>query len=222
MPYSPTSARLKSLMSVVLIGANPGVLLHSEGRPVAFASVWSVEWSRWGRGSALMLATESGWITAGSDEHLARILLDRFTRHFPEAAEFGWDTRVHHVAGRTRVDVDAGRGMRARAPGIQVDISDVLDRRHIVEPTFRLGDATVSLSNVYLPCGEATISVDGEILTGAPMITEVDGRQSSTAYLAMAEVWVDPFGALGLPIHRPERDDDAVRGRHLRALRPPM
>ncbi len=207
-------------MSVVLIGSNPGLLLHRDDHPVAFASVWSVEWSRWGTGTAMVVATEDGWLTAGADEHFARILLDRFTRHFPESEGFEWDGRVQHVPGRPKVHIDAAKGMRASAPGITVDITDVLDRRHIVEPSFTLGTATVSLSNVYLPCAQGTITLDGEALDGAPAVGGTPERPTSSAYLAIAEVWVDSHGALGLPTARPSAD--LARRRHLRSLRPSL
>jgi len=206
-------------MSVVLIGSNPGLLLYRDEHPVAFASVWSVDWSRWGGGSVIVVATEFGWLTAADDEHFARILLDRFTRHLPEAEEFAWDSRVHHVAGTPRIELDPAKGMRATAPGIAVAISEVLDRRHFVDPAFRLGSSAVGLSNVYLPCAQGTLSLDGEVVPGEPSVAAQADPPSSTAYLALAEVWVDTTGALGLPaLPRSETD----RRRHLRSLRPSL
>jgi len=206
-------------MSVVLIGSNPGLLLYRDEHPVAFASVWSVEWSRWGGGPVIIVATESGWLTAADDEHFARILLDRFTRHLPEAEEFAWDTRVHHVAGTPRIELDPAKGMRASAPGIAVAISEVLDRRHFIDPAFRLGRSAVGLSNVYLPCAKGALTLDGEVLTGEPIVAAQADPPNSTAYLALAEVWVDTTGALGLPnLPRSEAD----RKRHLRSVRPSL
>jgi hypothetical protein len=42
-------------MSVVLTGANPGVLLRDDGDVTAFASVWQVDWSERGPGRAIVL-----------------------------------------------------------------------------------------------------------------------------------------------------------------------
>jgi hypothetical protein len=206
-------------MSVVLIGSNPGLLLYADQRPVGYASVWSVDWSRWGGGAVIIAATESGWLTAAQDEHFARILLDRFTRNLPEAAEFAWDNRVHHVAGSPRIDLDPAKGMRASAPGMLVSISEVLDRRHFTDPAFRLGSATVGLSNVYLPCAVGTLTLDGEDVPGTPVVDPQSDPPSSTAYLALAEVWVDTTGALGLP-SLPRTATE--RKRHLRSLRPSL
>ena len=137
----------------------------------------------------------------------------------PEAEEFAWDSRVHHVAGTPRIELDPAKGMRATAPGIAVAISEVLDRRHFVDPAFRLGSSAVGLSNVYLPCAQGTLSLDGEVVPGEPSVAAQADPPSSTAYLALAEVWVDTTGALGLPaLPRSETD----RRRHLRSLRPSL
>ena len=63
------------------------------------------------------------------------------------------------------------------------------------------------------------MSLDGEAVAGEPNVAAEADPPSSTAYLALAEVWVDTTGALGLPtLPRSEKD----RKRHLRSLRPSL
>jgi len=209
----------EDLMSVVLIGSNPGLLLLTNDHPTAVASVWMVDWSRWGRGDVIVVATPDGWLTAGADEHFARILADRFTRHFPEAETFDWDGHVEHIDEKPSVRLNAATGVRASAEGLKVEITGVLDRRHISEPAYELDGALVSLSNVYLPCARGSITVRGELIAGEPNVGGTEERPSSSAFLAVAEVWTDPHGALGLPDRPTDPELATFRRRHLRSLR---
>jgi hypothetical protein len=83
--------------NVALIGANFGLALHPvdrngvhiPGEPAScFASFWVADWSRWGTGTVLMVATLQGWRSYGSDEFFASALATELTRFFPEAARF--------------------------------------------------------------------------------------------------------------------------------------
>jgi len=75
------------------------------------------------------------------------------------------------------------------------------------------------LSNVYLPCAVGSLALDGQKVPGAPVVDPDSDPPSSTAYLALAEVWVDTTGALGLP-SLPRTPGE--RKRHLRSLRPSL
>lgn len=71
------------------MGANHGLALHpvdASGEQLpgeaasCFASFWMAEWSRWGTGNALIVATLQGWRSYGSNEFFAATLAAELTR----------------------------------------------------------------------------------------------------------------------------------------------
>ncbi|WP_051267361.1 hypothetical protein [Nakamurella lactea] len=208
-------------MSIVLVGSNPGLLLFDNGTPVAMASVWSVDWSVWGFGTVLMMVDADGWRTVGTDEHLARILLERFNRHFPEAESFDDQAPVRHTDDEVQLTCDLRSGLHAAGGGLELRLGDVRDRRPFAHPAFPLGEIELGLTNVYAPCGFGELMVDGVSVPGQPECSTEGGRWSSTGYLAVAEVWTDPTGALQqADTTEPARRRQArpARRRHLRAI----
>lgn len=206
-------------MGVVLVGSNPGLLLHHEGHPVAAASLWTVDWSVWGMGTVLLAVDADGWRSVGTDEHLARILLERFTRHFPEMEPFQETTSLLHTDDVVRVESDLFSGLRASGGGVELRIGGVKDRRQYSNPSFRLGATSMALSNVYLPCELGELTLDGTPVVGAPECEWQDGRWSSSSFLAVAEVWSDveqaPAVAPSAPGAAPPQ-----RARHLHSISP--
>lgn len=174
-------------MSVVLVGANPGVLLRRDGAATAFASVWQVAWSVRGRGSAIVVCRAGTTRVYGPDESLCRWLVDDFTRHFPEAADLGGGLDYRDTP--VEIDIDLEEGMRAIAGELVVTLSQPLDRRRFRAERIELGGAGYELSNVFVPCAIGTISVDGKPLPGQPTRSGEPGRPGSSAFLAVAEVW---------------------------------
>jgi hypothetical protein len=174
-------------MTMVLTGANPGVLLRSGGTVTAFASVWQVDWSERGAGRAVVLWHAGRVRLLGPDPELARWLADTFVRHFGEVDGLPWEPAEPE---RTEVDLDLdlGRGMVAKAGDVTVELDGVLDRRVFAMDGLTLGGVTYALSNVYAPCRTARVTVAGEAVPGEVAITE-DGP-SSTAFLAVNESWV--------------------------------
>lgn len=203
-------------MSIVLVGSNPGLLLYADDEPVAAASLWMVDWSVWGFGTVLMAVDERGWRTVGTDEHLARILLERFNKHFPEVQSFAGRQPVRHTDAKVELTCDLISGLLAVGGGIELRMGDVKDRRPFSHPAFPLGDIQLGLSNVYVPCGLGELTIDDRRIDGRPRCEETDGRWSSTGYLAVAEVWSDPTDEL----KRSETvtPSGQVRSRHLRAI----
>lgn len=172
---------------VILVGANPGLLLHDDGRPTAFASVWQVDWSPAGRGSALILCRDGRTAAYGPDERLCRWLVDRFTRHFPESAATGG--ALAYVEATVHLDIDLGAGMRAGAEGVTVELARPLDLRTFRADRIDLAGTAYELSNVFIPCAEGSISVDGQRLPGLPTTSKDGGQPGSSGFLAVAEVW---------------------------------
>lgn len=175
-------------MSVVLVGANPGLLLRLDGAATAFASVWQVDWSPAGRGPALVLCRAGSTCVYGSDEQLCRWLVENFTRHFPEAADLHGG-QLEYIDAPVQIDIDLVQGMHAAAADVVVQLGRPLDRRIFRAERIDLGSTAYGLSNVFVPCGTGTISVAGRRLPGAPVLSENDGRPGSSAFLAVAEVW---------------------------------
>ena len=173
-------------MTLVLTGANPGVLLKSAGETTAFASVWQVDWSERGAGRAVVLWHDGRVRLLGPDPALAQWLADTFVRHFGEVDGLPWEPSAPERTD-VELDLDLGRGMVAKAGDVTVELDGVLDRRVFAMDGLDVGGVTYALSNVYAPCRSARVTVGGVPVPGAP---EVDpAGPSSTAFLAVAESW---------------------------------
>ncbi len=77
---------------------------------------------------------------------------------------------------------------------VELEWTDVLDRKQVVWPGFPAGDTAYDLTTVICPCGEARIQVndkrvDGEVQT----LKADDGFFRSTAFMAFAETWIGPL-----------------------------
>jgi hypothetical protein len=177
-------------MTLVLTGANPGVLLRDGGAVTAFASVWQVDWSERGAGRAVVLWHDGRVRLLGPDPELAQWLAGTFVRHFGEVDGLPWEPGPPERVD-VALDLDLGRGLVAKAGDVTVEIEDVLDRRPFAMDGLTLGGVTYALSNVYAPCRTARITVGGTPVPGAP---EVEG-DSSTAFLATTEHWTRSQGS---------------------------
>jgi hypothetical protein len=173
-------------MTVVLTGANPGVLLREAGEVTAFASVWQVDWSEHGSGPAIVLWHAGRVRLLGPDPELAAWLAETFVRHFGEVAGLPWEPRPAETTD-VQTDLDLGRGLVAKAGDVVVEIDGVLDRRPFAQDGLDFGGVRYALSNVYAPCRTARITVAGTAVPGVPEV-DADGP-SSTAFLAVAESW---------------------------------
>lgn len=173
----------------IVVGANPGLVLYDGDRLTAYAATWQVDWSPYGAGNVLALWRDETVHVYGSNLPLARWLEREFVRHFPEADGLVWpEPQLHRVP--VWVDLDLASGMRAHAADVHVTLGDVLDRRAFATDAFPLGGGVEhSLSLVLGPCGEGALRVGGRAVDGRPRISGTAGRPSSTAYLAVAEVW---------------------------------
>jgi hypothetical protein len=192
-----TSAAVTARRSLAFIGTNAGLALHPvnsrgmllPGEPAScFASFWMADWSRWGAGNALLVATRQGWRSYGTDASLAASLALELTRHFPEAARFPLDG-ISHTGDEFDVELDAGQGLRATGRKAELEISGVLDRRQFAAPNFQLGDDSAALSNVYLPCSAGRLAEFGVEWPGAATVYPGPLGPASSAFVAVAESW---------------------------------
>ena len=174
-------------MGIVLVGANPGVLLRSDGEVTAFASVWQVDWSERGSGPAVVLWHAGRVRLLGPDPALAGWLADTFVRHFGEVAGLPWEVTAEEAA--VEIDLDLDHGLTAKAADVTVEIAGVLDRRVFAADDLTFDGVRYALSNVYVPCRDARVTVGGSPVPGSPEVDESAERPSSSAFLAVAESW---------------------------------
>jgi hypothetical protein len=183
---------------MAFIGSNPGLALHPvnrdgvhiPGEPAScFASFWMAEWSRWGSGNALLIATRQGWRSYGTNGYFAETLAKELTRYFPEAARFPL-AEITHTQDEFDVELDIERGFRAAGRKAELEVSGVLDRRQFSAPDFQLGESSAALNNVYLPCSAGRLSEFGVEWPGSPTVYPGPRGPSSSAYIAVAESWV--------------------------------
>ncbi|TDD66474.1 hypothetical protein E1262_22130 [Jiangella aurantiaca] len=182
------AAQAPAQRKVVLVGANPGVQLFHRDVVSAYASVWTVDWSAQGSGSAIVL-WHDGEVRVLTDHSDLGYWLERtFTRFFPEAEGLPWpEPRIERRA--VRVANDLARGTYARAGDVAVRIADVLDRRAFATDEYDLGGRVHSLSLVTGPSAVASIEVRGRRLPGEIIRAGTPERPSSSAFVAVAEVW---------------------------------
>ncbi|VXC54766.1 hypothetical protein [Aeromicrobium sp. 9AM] len=174
--------------SPVLVGANPGLRLYDGETLTAYVSVWRVDWSVHGSGTAVVLWRDGQVHVYGADAELATWLEHDFVRHFPEADGLEWPDPVV-VRQDVEVAIDLATGMHARTAGLELHMSDVLDRRTFATDEFPLDGVDHSLSLVLAPCRSASLVDDGRRIAGVPQVSGTAERPSSSAFLAVAEVW---------------------------------
>ena len=176
-------------MTVRLVGANPGLSLFAspdDEQPVAYASVWRVDWSSEGAGNAIVLWHEGRVRLIGQSSRLATWLAGDFTRHFPEVAGLEWPV-PELIAAPVVFESDLTHGIHAEGADVVVEITEPMAIRSVRIVDFELGDVTNSLSTVIWPCRHGSISLAGGRLSGAPRVNQ--DPISSSAFLADAEVW---------------------------------
>ncbi len=170
---------------MILVGANPGVRLFDDDTVTAYASVWMVDWSIRGAGTAVVLWHDGVVRVVSEEADLADWLTDYFVRSFPEVAGLPW-RRSAVERDAVEVSMDLATGLTAAAADIRIEMSGVLDRRQFTTDDFPLATGGHDLSLVIAPLRSATISVAGKALPGH---VQVDDRPSSSAFLTTAEVW---------------------------------
>lgn len=187
-------------------GENPGIPLKEQpdGPFVAAASFFRVVLSPHGRGHALVLAmspqeekppAERGNFVFSDNEKLARYLVSDFVSNFG-----AWK------------NTPALRGLVYR-PLDSVRVSG--DTASTYTETVKAGDLTVALTwsglgtpfcfalppdksatgkhtmpSLFVPCADASITVNGKRLPGKPAPREMAGHSFSTAMLAFSETWI--------------------------------
>src|SRR5699024_3115642 len=107
---SATTENDPASRDVVLVGANPGIRLFDGDTVTAFASVWRVDWSTHGSGTAIITWHRDEVDLYTDVPALGRWLERYFTRHFPEVEGLPWPNPVVHDVP-AHVDIDLGHGI---------------------------------------------------------------------------------------------------------------
>jgi hypothetical protein len=127
---------------------------------------------------------------------LAKMLISELTKYFSEFEQvptqdlpiIGAD--CSHTFDGTRYKVSCQSSLTT----LELEWSELLDRKQIYWPGFPAGEKTYDLTTVICPCRSGWISIDGTRISG-DVHTEPtrDGHLSSSAFLAFAETWVGPM-----------------------------
>lgn len=176
-------------MRPLLIGANPGLtLFDSTGDiPIAYASVWRVDWSLNGSGNAIVIWHDQQTHVVCESSGLGLWLAEQFNRNFPETKDLYWPT-PNLVSAPVKLELDLNNGLHAEGGGFGIEILGPMDQRSVRISDFDLGGTPYDLSTVIFPCRRGRLHIEDAQVDGEPRVEE-SPRASSTAFLADAEVW---------------------------------
>lgn len=164
-------------MTIRFIGANPGLTILEGDERIAYASVWRADWSERGAGRAIVLWHNGLTRVVATNAELGEWLAADFTRHFPEVAGLPWPDPVVET-GEVHLELDLATGMTAVANDIRVELSGPTDRRLFTTDDFELGGVKHSLSTVFIPCADGSLTLD---------LSPINGQVKG--FMADAEVW---------------------------------
>jgi hypothetical protein len=183
-------------------GENPGISLKEtpDGPFVALASFFRVVLSPHGRGHALVLMqapqdAKGANFCFHDNEKLARYLVSDFVSHF------GAWKGLPGLQGLTYRSLDsvAASGDPASSYTETVKAGDVTAALTwsglgkpfcFALPPDKSATGKHSMPSLFVPCKDATITVNGKVLSGKPAPREMAGHKFTTAMLAFSETWI--------------------------------
>lgn len=190
---------------VIFSGENPALTLYQPGTEqiVAAASYWRCVYSPQGEGNALLLWIDpeaSGLgelaqtVIYADNAGVARLVADRFTQHFGQFRNRGFD-RIEPRPARFfqesdsrwyhRVACNSGQGV------VELTWWDVLDYEMRYRPDYQLGPSRWELHTVICPCASARIQVNNHTVPGEVRAKREATPPSSSAFLAFSETWLE-------------------------------
>ena len=188
-------------------GENPGISLKEkpDGPFVALASFFRVVLSPHGRGHALVLLqspqdanppAERANVCFHDNEPLARYLVKEFVSYFgawkglPGLAGLSYRTldtveAAGDPASTYTETVTAGGDtvVRLTWSGLGKSFCFAL-------PPDKSATGKHSMPSLFVPCEDATITVNGRVLSGKLVPREIAGHTLTTAMLAFSETWI--------------------------------
>lgn len=187
-------------------GENPGISLKADsGGPfTTLASFFRVVLSPHGRGHALVLLRspqeanppeERGNLCLHDNEPLARWLVAEFVAHFgawrglPGLAGLRY-RRLDHVAASGDPASAYTETVRAGDLTVALEWSGLGTPFCFALPPEASATGRHHMPSLFVGCERASITVDGQVLPGAPVPREVAGQSIGTAMLAFSETWI--------------------------------
>jgi hypothetical protein len=173
---------------VFFVGTMPWVQLFQGGERTGWASVIQADWSPHGTGRFVTLRRDGRWRAVGTNQALLDWLWDWYLR--PAMVESGevWE-REPFEPGEVALAIDLDKGLTARGGGIEIEMSDPIDRVLIRRERYPLGDLRPTCSWVRVSCATARVTVDGAPLPGEPSRATDSYGPRSSAQINVAEVW---------------------------------
>lgn len=175
-------------VGVLFVGAMPWVQLFRDEQRTGWASVIHADWTPHGPGRFLTLRRDGRCRIVGTNEPLADWLWQWYIQPSMTASGEPWQ-REPFESGEVDLEIDLTTGLTARGGGIEVEISEPIDRQLIRREEYPLGDFRPTASWVRVSCARARIMVDGQPLPGQPSRATDSYGPRSSAQINVAEVW---------------------------------
>ena len=183
-------------------GENPGISLKEtpDGPFVALASFFRVVLSPHGRGHALVLMqapqdAKGPNVCLHDNEALARYLVRDFVSHFgawkglPGLQGLSY-RKLDSVAASGDPASSYSETVKAGDTTAMLTWSGLGTPFCFALPPDKSATGKHSMPSLFVPCQNATISVNGKTLSGKPAPREMAGHKFSTAMLAFSETWI--------------------------------
>jgi hypothetical protein len=184
-------------------GENPGISLKQDpnGPFVALASFFRVVLSPYGRGHALVLmqapqdaAARTNFVLH-DNERLARYLVSDFVSHFGAWKNLpGLQSLTYRALDSVEASGDPASSysetVKAGDTTAQLTWSGLGKPFCFALPPDKSATGKHSMPSLFVPCQDATISVNGKTLPGKPVSREMAGHAFTTAMLAFSETWI--------------------------------
>jgi len=187
-------------------GENPGISLKEtpDGPFVTAASFFRIMLSPCGRGHALMLAMspqeanpppERGNYCFTDNERLARWLVSDFVAYFGAWKDTpGLKNLVYRPLDRAAASGSAAseysETVKAGEFTVTMSWRGLGKSFCFVLPPDKSATGKHFMPSTFVPCADASVTVNGRILPGKPAPREMAGRQITTAFLAFSETWI--------------------------------
>jgi hypothetical protein len=184
-------------------GENPGISLREtpDGPFVALASFFRVVLSPHGRGHALVLmqspqdATPARNYCLHDNEKLARYLVGDFVSHFGAWKGLpGWNSLSYRPLDRVEASGDPASTYHETVKSGDLDVrltwSGLGAPFCFALPPDKSATGKHAMPSLFVPCRDASITVNGKALPGKPVPREIAGHTLTTAMLAFSETWI--------------------------------
>jgi hypothetical protein len=188
-------------------GENPGISLKEkpDGPFVALASFFRVVLSPHGRGHALVLLqspqdanppADRANICFHDNEPLARYLVKEFVSYFGAWKGLpGLTGLVYRTLDTVEAAGDpASTYTETLTAGgdtvVRLTWSGLGEPFCFALPPDKSATGKHHMPSLFVPCADATITVNGRVLSGKPVPREIAGHTLTTAMLAFSEAWI--------------------------------